>query len=82
MGSGQAGSAPDCKLRQPLRLVSPQSAQAQSNWFQSLNASSELTISRRTVFLVLNHASARKGSVTSAVYIQCFYGREKRDALE
>jgi hypothetical protein len=47
-----------------------------------LNASSELTISRRTVFLVLNHASARKGSVTSAVFIQCFYGREKRDALE
>jgi hypothetical protein len=47
-----------------------------------LNASSELTISRRTVFLLLNPASARKGSVTSAVYIQCFYGREKRDALE
>jgi hypothetical protein len=47
-----------------------------------LNASSELTISPRTVFLVLNHASARKGSVTSAVYIQYSYGREKHDALE
>jgi integrase len=42
----------------------------------------ELGISPHTISLILNHASARKGSVTSKVYVQYSYDREKRGALE
>lgn len=42
----------------------------------------ELGISPHTISLILNHASARKGSVTSKVYVQYGYDKEKREALE
>ncbi|MCH9806690.1 MAG: tyrosine-type recombinase/integrase [Alphaproteobacteria bacterium] len=42
----------------------------------------EMQISPHTISLILNHASARKGTVTSAVYIQYSYDKEKREALE
>ncbi len=42
----------------------------------------ERGISPHTISLVLNHASARKGSVTSKVYVQYSYEKEKREALE
>jgi integrase len=42
----------------------------------------ELGISPHTISLILNHASARKGSVTSKVYVQYSYDKEKREALE
>ena len=42
----------------------------------------ELGISPHTISLVLNHSSARKGSVTSKVYVQYSYDKEKREALE
>lgn len=42
----------------------------------------ELGISPHTISLVLNHASARKGSVTSKVYVQYSYDKEKREALD
>jgi len=41
----------------------------------------ELGISPHTVSLVLNHASATKGTVTAKVYIQYSYDKEKREAL-
>lgn len=41
----------------------------------------ELGISPHTISLVLNHVSARKGTITSAVYVQYSYDREKREAL-
>ncbi len=41
----------------------------------------ELGISPHTISLILNHASARKGSVTSKVYVQYSYDKEKREAL-
>ena len=41
----------------------------------------ELGISPHTISLVLNHSSARKGSVTSKVYVQYSYDKEKRVAL-
>lgn len=42
----------------------------------------ELGVSPHTISLVLNHRSARKGTVTGAVYVQYTYDREKREALE
>jgi integrase len=42
----------------------------------------ELGISPHTISLVLNHVSARKGTVTGAVYVQYSYDREKREALD
>lgn len=42
----------------------------------------ELGISPHTISLILNHASARKGSITSKVYVQYSYDKEKREALE
>lgn len=42
----------------------------------------ELGVSPHTISLVLNHRSARKGSVTGAVYVQYTYDREKREALD
>ena len=41
----------------------------------------ELGFSPHTISLILNHASARKGSVTSKVYVQYSYDKEKREAL-
>jgi integrase len=41
----------------------------------------ELGMSPHTISLILNHASARKGSVTSKVYVQYSYDKEKREAL-
>ncbi len=41
----------------------------------------EMGISPHTISLVLNHVSARSGSITSKVYVQYSYDREKRDAL-
>lgn len=42
----------------------------------------EMGISPHTISLVLNHVSARKGTVTGKVYVQYSYDREKRGALE
>lgn len=42
----------------------------------------ELGVSPHTISLVLNHRSARKGTVTGAVYVQYTYDREKREALD
>lgn len=42
----------------------------------------ELQVSPHTISLILNHSSARKGTVTSAVYIQYSYDKEKREGLE
>lgn len=42
----------------------------------------EMGISPHTISLVLNHVSARKGTVTGKVYITYSYDREKREALE
>jgi integrase len=42
----------------------------------------ELGISPHTISLVLNHVSARKGTITGAVYVQYSYDREKREALD
>jgi integrase len=41
----------------------------------------ELGISPHTISLILNHVSARQGTITSKVYVQYSYEREKRDAL-
>ena len=41
----------------------------------------EAGISPHTISLVLNHISARTGTITGKVYIQYGYDREKRDAL-
>lgn len=41
----------------------------------------ELGISPHTIGLVLNHVSARSGTITSAVYVQYSYDKEKREAL-
>jgi integrase len=41
----------------------------------------ELGISPHTISLVLNHVSARKGTITGKVYVQYSYDREKREAL-
>lgn len=42
----------------------------------------ELGINPHTISLVLNHISAQKGTITSAVYVKYSYDREKREALE
>jgi Phage integrase family len=41
----------------------------------------ELGISPHTIAQILNHVSARQGTITSKVYVQYNYEREKRDAL-
>lgn len=41
----------------------------------------ELGVSPHTISLVLNHVSARRGTVTGKVYNQYNYDREKREAL-
>lgn len=42
----------------------------------------ELGINPHTISLVLNHISAQKGTITSAVYVKYSYDREKREALD
>ena len=42
----------------------------------------ELGVSPHTISMILNHVSARQGTITSKVYVQYSYDREKRDALE
>lgn len=41
----------------------------------------EMGIAPHTISLVLNHVSARRGTITSKVYVQYSYDREKREAL-
>lgn len=41
----------------------------------------EMGISPHTISLVLNHVSARSGTITGRVYVQYSYDREKREAL-
>ncbi|MFV0298528.1 MAG: site-specific integrase [Hyphomicrobiaceae bacterium] len=41
----------------------------------------QLGISPHTISLVLNHVSARKGTITSTVYVKYSYDAEKRAAL-
>jgi integrase len=41
----------------------------------------EMGVNPHTISLILNHVSARSGSITSKVYVQYSYDREKRDAL-
>ena len=41
----------------------------------------ELGINPYTISMILNHISARQGSITSKVYVQYSYDREKREAL-
>ena len=41
----------------------------------------EMGVSPHTISLILNHVSARSGSITAKVYVQYSYDREKRDAL-
>lgn len=42
----------------------------------------EMGIAPHTISLVLNHISARRGTITGKVYVQYSYDREKREALE
>ena len=42
----------------------------------------ELGVNPHTISLVLNHISARNGTITSAVYVKYSYDKEKREALE
>ncbi len=42
----------------------------------------EVGINPHTISLVLNHISAQKGTITSAVYVKYSYDKEKREALE
>ena len=42
----------------------------------------ELGVSPHTISMILNHVSARQSTITSKVYVQYGYDREKRDALE
>ena len=42
----------------------------------------EMGIAPHTISLVLNHVSARKGTITGKVYVQYSYDREKREALD
>jgi integrase len=41
----------------------------------------ELGINPHTISMILNHVSARQGTITSKVYVQYSYDREKRQAL-
>lgn len=42
----------------------------------------ELGINPHTISMVLNHVSARRGTITGRVYVHYGYDREKREALE
>lgn len=42
----------------------------------------QLGVSPHTISLVLNHVSARKGTITAAVYVKYSYDAEKRAALD
>lgn len=42
----------------------------------------ELGINPHTISMILNHVSARQGTITSKVYVQYSYDREKREALD
>ncbi len=42
----------------------------------------ELGVNPYTISLVLNHISAQKGTITSAVYVKYSYDKEKREALD
>jgi integrase len=42
----------------------------------------EMGVSPYTISLVLNHVSARRGTVTTKAYVQYSYDREKREALD
>ena len=42
----------------------------------------ELGVNPHTISMILNHISARQGTITSKVYVQYSYDREKREALE
>jgi integrase len=42
----------------------------------------ELGISPYTIAMILNHVSARQGTITSKVYVKYSYDREKREALK
>lgn len=41
----------------------------------------ELGINPHTISMILNHVSARQGTITSKVYVQYSYDKEKREAL-
>jgi integrase len=41
----------------------------------------QLGISPHTISMILNHVSARQGTITSKVYVQYSFEREKREAL-
>jgi integrase len=41
----------------------------------------ELGISPHTISMILNHVSARQGTITNRVYVQYSYDFEKREAL-
>ena len=41
----------------------------------------ELGTNPHTISMILNHVSARQGTITSKVYVQYTYDREKREAL-
>jgi phosphoserine phosphatase len=42
----------------------------------------ELGINPHTISMILNHVSARQGTITNKVYDQYSYDREKREALD
>jgi integrase len=42
----------------------------------------EMGISPHVISLILNHATAREGTITNKVYVQYSYDREKREALD
>jgi integrase len=41
----------------------------------------ELGVNPHTISMILNHVSSRQGTITSKVYVQYSYDREKREAL-
>jgi hypothetical protein len=41
----------------------------------------ELGINPHTISMILNHVSARQDTITSKVYVQYSYARERREAL-
>jgi hypothetical protein len=41
----------------------------------------EMRIAPHTISLVLNHVSARQGTIRGKVYVQYSYDREKRETL-
>jgi hypothetical protein len=42
----------------------------------------ELGINPHTISMILNHVSARQGTITSKVYVRYSYDLEKREALK